>query len=169
MDASKGQKDHLNRANDRQARDPERNPSRKQAKNADRRNISKDRSLDFGGLLKTSFSSTGSLDRSLNQKNNTSHNRSHDRAQSQEKVQDRSNSHGQIFDRQKKNRDESLNRNHRSKPYDHDQRQNRSLSLSREPTQTLSPASRSFGGTLRRVFKLRLRVGSILYGRTGLK
>ena len=89
-------------------------------------------------------------------------NASFDRARSQEKVfrtvsnpdQGRNNNHGQIFDRQMKNRDQNLNHNRRQKPYDQDQRKNRSLSLTRDQTRTLSPASRSFGGSLRIVFKL---------------
>ena len=84
-------------------------------------------------------------------------NASFDRARSQEKVfrtvsnpdQGRNNSYGQM-----KNRDQNLNHNRRQKPYDQDQRKNRSLSLTRDQTRTLSPASRSFGGSLRIVFKL---------------
>ena len=158
----KRQRDNRHQADERQARAPERKLSNTLAKSNQKPNTSKDRSLDFSGLLRSSNSSAGSLDRSLSRKMNPRN----DQARSQEKVfrtvsnpeQDQNNSHGQIFDHQKKNRDQSLNNNHRRKPYDQDRRQNRSLSLTRDQTRTLSPASRSFG-TLRFVFKLMLRSG----------
>ena len=161
--ASKRLKDNRNQHREHQAR-ADRSSSRKQTVNTDRRqNTSKDRSLDFSGLIRSSISSAGSLDRSINQKINTSQNRSHDQVRAQEKVsrtdssavQSRSHSYGQIFDRQKKNRDHSLNRSRESiRDRQHDHRRNRSLSLSRDLTNTLSPVSKSFGGKLRRVFKL---------------
>ena len=157
-------KHNRHQANGRQARAPERKQS---VRNNKKNDTSKDRSLDFSGLLRSSNSSASSLDRSLSQKMNARN----DRPRSQEKVfrtvsnpdQDRRKSHGQNVDRQKKNRDQSLNNNRRNKPYDqagmkeqrtNDQRRNRSLSFTRDQTRTLSPASRSFGGTLRFVFKL---------------
>ena len=158
----KRQRDNRHQVDERQGRAHERKLSNTLARSNQKPNTSKDRSLDFSGLLRSSNSSAGSLDRSLSQKMNPRN----DRARSQEKVfrtvsnpdQDQNNSHGQIFDRQKKNRDQSLNNNHRKKPYDQDRRPNRSLSLTRDQTRTLSPASRSFG-TLRLVFKFMLRSG----------
>ena len=156
----KRQRDNRHQVDERQGRAHERKLSNTSARSNQKPNTSKDRSLDFSGLLRSSNSSASSLDRSLSQKMNPRN----VRARSQEKVfrtvsnpdQDQNNSHGQIFDRQKKNRDQSLNNNHRKKPYDQDRRPNRSLSLTRDQTRTLSPASRSFG-TLRLVFKFMLR------------